>query len=95
MRELQKIITVSKPDLTLLTVESIVGNDAVEQATNFGNSITLDGNILTKADIDEKGGAILSIAYVTKKPIFFLGMGQNVEDLEEFNSEKIMQRLGI
>lgn len=95
MRELQKILTVSKADLTLLIVESIVGNDAVEQATNFGNTIPLNGSILTKSDIDEKGGAILSIAYMTKKPILFLGIGQELENLEVFNTEKIMERLGL
>lgn len=95
MRELQKILNVSKADLTLLTVESIVGNDAVEQAANFGTTINLDGSILTKSDIDEKGGAILSIAYITKKPIVFLGTGQELDHLEIFDSEKILARLGL
>ncbi len=95
MRELQKILNVSKADLTLLTVESIVGNDAVEQAANFGTTINLDGSILTKSDIDEKGGAILSIAYITKKPIVFLGTGQELDNLEIFDSEKILARLGL
>jgi fused signal recognition particle receptor len=55
----------------------------------------MDGTILTKADVDEKGGAPLSIAYTIKKPILFLGMGQEYKDLEEFSAEKILERLGL
>jgi len=95
MQELEKIIRVTKPDLKLFVGESITGNDCIEQARQFNSLVEMDGAILTKADVDEKGGAPLSIAYTIKKPILFLGMGQEYKDLEEFNAEKIMERLGL
>ncbi|MEK6969748.1 MAG: signal recognition particle-docking protein FtsY [Nanoarchaeota archaeon] len=95
MAELEKIIRVTKPDLKLFVGESITGNDCIEQARIFNELVEMDGAILTKADVDEKGGAPLSIAYVIKKPILFLGVGQRYEDLEEFNPEVILKRLGF
>ncbi len=95
MAELEKIIRVAKPDLKLFVGESITGNDCIEQARIFNELVEMDGAILTKADVDEKGGAPLSIAYVIKKPILFLGVGQKYGDLEEFDPEVILQRLGF
>lgn len=95
MAELEKIIRVTKPDLKLFVGESITGNDCIEQARIFNELVEIDGAILTKADVDEKGGAPLSIAYVIKKPIMFLGVGQRYEDLEEFNPKIILTRLGF
>ncbi len=95
MAELEKIIRVTKPDLKLFVGESITGNDCIEQARIFNELVEMDGAILTKADVDEKGGAPLSIAYVIKKPILFLGVGQRYSDLEEFNPETILKRLGF
>ncbi len=95
MAELEKIIRVAKPDLKIFVGESITGNDCIEQAKRFNDLVDLDGVILTKADIDEKGGAPLSIAYTIKKPILFLGVGQKYEDLEVFEKEKILERLGL
>jgi fused signal recognition particle receptor len=95
MNELEKIIRVIQPDLKIFIGESITGNDCIDQATNFNNSIEIDANILTKVDVDEKGGTPLSISYVTKKPILYLGTGQEPEDLEEFNKEKMLENLGI
>lgn len=95
MQELEKIIRVTKPDVKLFVGESITGNDCIEQARQFNSLVEMDGAILTKADVDEKGGAPLSIAYTIKKPILFLGMGQEYKDLEEFSAEKIMERLGL
>ncbi len=95
MAELEKIIRVTKPDLKLFVGESITGNDCVEQAQRFNELVEMDGIILTKADVDDKGGAPLSISYVIKKPILFLGVGQKYEDLEQFEKEKILERLGI
>ncbi len=95
MQELEKIIRVAKPDLKLFVGESITGNDCLEQARQFNELVELDGSILTKADVDEKGGAPLSIAYTIKKPILFLGTGQRYEDLEEFQAATIMERLGL
>ncbi|HLC97195.1 MAG TPA: signal recognition particle-docking protein FtsY [Candidatus Nanoarchaeia archaeon] len=95
MAELEKIIRVAKPQLKLFVGESITGNDCVEQAQQFHQHLEMDGIILTKADVDEKGGAPLSIAYTVKKPIFFLGVGQRYEDLESFDREKVLQQLGL
>lgn len=93
--ELKKLIRVAKPDLTIFVGESITGNDCVEQAKQFNEEIGIDGIILTKADVDEKGGAALSVSYITKKPILFLGTGQGYDSLEEFDKEKILKNLGF
>ncbi|MDD5650334.1 MAG: signal recognition particle-docking protein FtsY [Candidatus Nanoarchaeia archaeon] len=93
--EMKKIVRVIKPDLKIFIGESIVGNDAIIQAEEFNNAIELDGIILTKTDIDEKGGAALSISHVIKKPIIFLTTGQEVKDIKEFNKEDIIKNLGI
>jgi len=88
MNELAKIKRVIKPDLTILTVDSLTGNDAVTQAEEFHKCVGIDGTILTKVDADVKGGSALSVTYVTKKPIVFIGTGQRYEDLEEFKPER-------
>lgn len=95
MREMEKIIRVCQPDKKIFLGESITGNDATEQARSFNESIAIDGIILSKADIDEKGGTTLSVSYITKKPILFLGTGQEYKDLEKFDKEKIIESLGI
>ncbi|MBW2974867.1 signal recognition particle-docking protein FtsY [Candidatus Woesearchaeota archaeon] len=93
--EMKKIIRISKPDLKIFVGESITGNDCVEQAKNFNEAIGIDGIILSKADIDEKGGAAVSVSYVTKKPIIYRGTGQESQDLKEFDSSLIVDSLGI
>jgi len=93
MDELAKIRRVANPDLTILTVDSLTGNDAVMQAEEFHKSVGIDATILTKVDADVKGGSALSVTYVTQKPILFIGTGQKYEDLEEFNSEKFVQMI--
>ncbi|MEM2121653.1 MAG: signal recognition particle-docking protein FtsY [Candidatus Woesearchaeota archaeon] len=93
MEELKKIVRVTKPNLKIFVGESITGNDCVEQAKTFNEEIGIDGIILTKADVDEKGGAALSMSYITKKPILYLGTGQNYEDLEVFNPKKTAQSI--
>ena len=95
LREMQKIVRVANPDLKLFIGESTTGNDCVEQAKKFNETIDLNGLILTKADVDEKGGAAISISYVVKKPIIFLGVGQNYDDLEVFDKKKILKSLGL
>lgn len=95
MDELKKIVRVAKPDLKIFVGESITGNDCVEQAKQFNDSVGIDGIILAKADIDEKGGAAVSISYVTKKPILYLGVGQGYEDLKKFNSGEIIKSIGL
>ncbi len=88
--EMKKIVRVSKPDLKIFVGEAIVGNDVVEQCKQFNNTVGIDGIVLAKADVDEKGGAAISISYVTKKPILFLGIGQGLTDLALFDSQKIV-----
>ena len=93
MNELAKVKRVVVPDLTVLTVDSLIGNDAVMQAEEFNKYVTIDGSILTKVDADSKGGSALSVTYVTKKPIVFIGIGQNYEDLKPFNPEEFTQMI--
>lgn len=95
MKEMEKIINVCKPDKKIFLGESITGNDATEQARSFNQHISIDGIILSKADIDEKGGTALSVSYITKKPIYFLGTGQKYEDLEVFDKDKMIKTLGL
>ncbi|MEK6921063.1 MAG: signal recognition particle-docking protein FtsY [Nanoarchaeota archaeon] len=95
MDEMKKIIRVTKPDMKIFIGEAITGNDCVDQARKFHEAVGIDGIILAKADVDEKGGAALSISYVTKKPILYLGTGQGYTDLEEFDKEKILEQLGL
>jgi len=95
LKEMEKISRVSKPDLKIFVAESITGNDATQQAKTFNESIGIDAIILTKADVDEKGGTMISVSYITGKPILYLGTGQNYEDLEKFNKEKLIKSLGL
>ncbi len=85
--EMKKIVRVAKPDLTIFVGDSLTGNAAVDQAHRFGGAVHLDGAILTKADADAKGGSAISISYVLKRPILFIGTGQEYEDLKEFSPE--------
>ncbi len=95
LKEMEKICRVAKPDLKIFVGESITGNDIIEQVRSFNEMIGIDGIILTKTDVDEKGGAAISVGYVTQKPILFLGTGQKYEDLEKFSREKIIKGLGF
>ena len=95
LKEMEKICRVTKPNLKIFTAEAIAGNDATEQAKAFNSMIGIDGSILSKTDVDEKGGTIISISYITKKPILYLGTGQKYEDLELFNKEKFIKQLGL
>jgi fused signal recognition particle receptor len=93
MSELSKIKRVVDPDLTVLVIDALIGNDAVLQAEEFHKSVNVDANILTKVDADVKGGASLSVAHVTGKPIIFIGVGQEYKDLEEFEPERFTQMI--
>lgn len=95
MDELEKITRTVEPDIKVFVGESITGNDCIEQAKEFDESIGIDASILTKVDIDDKGGAALSISQVTGKPIIYLGTGQEYEDLEKFDPDKIIEDLGL
>ncbi len=95
MEELDKIVRINKPDFKLLVAESITGNDVIFQSKAFEKGIGIDGFLLSKADIDEKGGAIISVSYVLDKPILFLGTGQGLGDLEKFNLDKLLEKLDL
>jgi fused signal recognition particle receptor len=93
MNELDKVKRVVQPDLTVLTLDSLIGNDAVMQAEEFHSCIGVDATILTKVDADVKGGSALSVTYVTQKPILFIGVGQTYKDLEVFYPEKFVDMI--
>lgn len=95
LREIEKISHVIKPNLKIFVGESITGNDAIEQIKTFDWSIGIDGIVLTKADIDEKGGTALSVGYISKKPILYLGTGQTYDAIEPFDKEKFIEMLGL
>jgi fused signal recognition particle receptor len=95
MDEMKKIVRVANPDLKVFVGESIVGNDCIEQAKNFNDAVGIDAIILSKADVDEKGGAAISISYVTEKPIIFIGTGQEYKDLKSFEPEIVLESLGL
>ena len=82
MEEMGKIVRVVQPDLKIFVGDSLAGNDAISQAKEFLKFTDFDAAILTKADADVKGGAALSIAFVTQRPIIFLGVGQSHDDLD-------------
>ncbi len=95
LAEMEKIVRVTQPDLKIFVAESIAGNDATEQAKTFNEMIGIDGTILSKADVDEKGGTIISVSHATKKPIFYLGTGQTYKDLKLFNKNEYIESLGL
>ncbi|MDY6776825.1 MAG: signal recognition particle-docking protein FtsY [Candidatus Nanohaloarchaea archaeon] len=92
MDELEKLVEVNDPDLKLLVVDALAGNDVVEQAEEY-ERIGFDGIVLTKVDVDEKGGAALSLGYVTGKPVLYLGTGQGYDDLDRFDPDEMVDRL--
>ena len=92
---MKKIIRVANPDIKIFVGDSLTGNDVVEQSKSFDEAVGIDAIILTKADVDEKGGAALSVSYVTGKPIIYIGMGQEYDDLRPFDKDIIMQSLNL
>jgi len=95
MDELKKIARINNPDLTILILDSLTGSDIVEQMKEFDKIIAVDSIILTKLDTNEKGGAFLSATYIGKKPVLYIGSGQSMQDLKEFNVEDILEKLGL
>ena len=93
MEEMGKIVRVVKPDVKIFVGDSLAGNDAISQAKEFSSYTDFDAAILTKADADVKGGAALSIAFVTQRPILYLGVGQEYDDLVPFDLEKFVESL--
>ena len=93
MSELQAIKSKTQPDNVLLVVDAMIGQDAVRTAKQFDDVIGLSGFVMTKLDGDARGGAALSIKAVTNKPIKFLGMGEELDALEEFRPDGLASRI--
>lgn len=91
--EMKKIRRVSKPDLTLLVLDSMTGQDAVNQADTFLKETSFDGIVLTKLDTDARGGAVLTITMELEKPIYFVGVGQKMDDLMKFESNWYLDKI--
>ncbi|MFX1338190.1 MAG: signal recognition particle-docking protein FtsY [Promethearchaeota archaeon] len=93
MIEMQKIVRIAQPDLIVFVGDSLAGNDALFQAKEFKKYVGIDANILTKLDADAKGGAALSILHETNKPIIFVGVGQNYDDLLPFDRDLFISNI--
>jgi len=93
MDQLRKICRVAQPDLIIFVDEATAGNDAVERAKKFNDALGISGSILTKFDTDARGGAAISIAYCTKKPILFVTKGQEYKDIEKFEPEWLVDKI--
>ena len=93
MEEMRKIKRVANPDMIIFVGDALTGNDAIEQARRFNEVVGIDGVILTKVDTDAKGGAALSIAYAIKKPLYFIGVGQDYDDQIPFRADWMMERI--
>tara|TARA_B000000475_G_scaffold266172_1_gene255597 strand:- start:63 stop:1340 length:1278 start_codon:yes stop_codon:yes gene_type:complete len=87
MEELRKVHRITKPDLVIFVADALAGNDAVTQAKEFQRILNFDGVALCKLDTDAKGGAALSIAHATGRPIVLAGVGQEYDDLKDFDPE--------
>ena len=93
MAELQEIKEAVTVHQTILVVDAMTGQDAVNVASNFNDKIGIDGVIVTKLDGDTRGGAALSIKAVTGKPILYVGMGEKLSDLEQFHPDRMASRI--
>lgn len=93
MEEMKKIHRVTKSDLVIFVGDSLTGHDMIMQSKEFNDATEIDCVILTKMDSDARGGSALSISYVIKKPILFLGIGQKYEDLIAFDQKWVANRL--
>jgi fused signal recognition particle receptor len=93
MSQLEKIKRVMKPDLVVYVDEAVAGNDAVTRAAEFDRTVGADAVVLTKADMDSRGGAAISIAHTIGKPLMFLGTGQGYGDIMPFEPEKVVDEL--
>lgn len=93
MQEIENLKKALKPQETLFVVDSMTGQDAVNTAKAFNDRIDFDGVVLTKLDADNRGGAALSIRSVVAKPIKYVGTGEKMEDIQEFNPEGMASRI--
>ncbi|WP_338975495.1 signal recognition particle protein [Spiroplasma endosymbiont of Monopis laevigella] len=93
MQELAEIRKITSPKEVLLVCDGMAGQDIINVAIEFNNTIPITGSIITKLDGTAKGGSALSISYLTKIPVKFLGMGEKVTDLEVFYPERMAERI--
>ena len=93
MMEIKSLHNILNPIETLFVIDSMMGQDAVNAAAEFNKILPLTGSILTKADGDSRGGAALTVKYVTGKPIKFIGIGERGEDLSQFIPERIASQI--
>ncbi|MCA1914784.1 signal recognition particle-docking protein FtsY, partial [Methanospirillum hungatei] len=93
MNQLAKIRRVINPDLIVYVDEAVAGNDAVIRAEEFAKSVGMDAIMLTKVDMDPKGGAAISVAYAVGKPLLFIGTGQGYDDVMAFNPRLVVADL--
>ncbi|MHA1904327.1 MAG: signal recognition particle-docking protein FtsY [Candidatus Thorarchaeota archaeon] len=93
LNEMKKIVRVAEPDLKIFVGDALAGNDALSQAQKFNEAIEIDGAILTKVDADPSGGAALSVAFVTGRPVVYIGVGQTYDDIQPFNPDWFARRL--
>lgn len=93
LQEMEKVNRVIKPDLKVFIGESLAGHALIEQVKTFTEKVKIDGLILTKLDCDPKGGNTISIAHETKTPIYYLGLGQEYQDLAPYEPEKLIQKI--
>lgn len=93
MNEIKKICKIANPDFSFLVVDSIVGQNGVKSASVFCNNINVSGFFLTKMDSDSKGGVLLSLSFSTKKPIYFVGDGENITSISNFYPDRIVSRI--
>ena len=93
MAEIKQLHEIAQPAETLFVIDAMIGQDAVNTAQAFNQSLPLTGIILTKVDGDARGGAALSVRQITGKPIKFIGMGEKTDALEPFHPERIASRI--
>ena len=93
MNELSQLEKEISPTETLLVLDSLTGQEAVNVVKDFSNKIKLSGSIITRVDGDARGGAALSMKYITDCPIKFMGVGEHIDDLEVFHPERIANRI--
>lgn len=93
MNELKDVKKAFKPSEILLVADSMLGRDAVNVAKEFDETLSLTGFILSKLDSDTRGGVCLSLNYITKKPIKFMGLGEKIDEFEVFHPDRVVSRI--
>ena len=93
MEELEKIETIFKPHETLLVIDSMMGQDAINVITGFNDKLSLTGVVLTKLDGDTRGGVALSVRHLTNIPIKFIGVSEKMDGLSEFHPDRMASRI--